>query len=306
MSDPWVAPDTQAAAAPVPAPAARPTAPTGAAATATAPVLRPLSAADILDGALRAWKTAPATMAGLAALFVVPTQAVIGFLTRDAIDDIDISTTFAESFAATGSDDVETGFGGNLFFLSVLLEGIALAFVTAAVARVVVGWYTGERLSFGALVGGALRRGWVLVIAWFLVHVVEAVFAIALLVPLIIPMTWYAVVSPVIACEGVGPWRALGRSFKLCKRRFGFVLGVCLLTATVDAALVGALTAAGSLYLELDLPAGWVVNTGIGAAALLVTTPFVAGVATLLYLDLRVRTEGLDIELAAARRFGAA
>jgi hypothetical protein len=57
------------------------------------------------------------------------------------------------------------------------------------------------------------------------------------------------------------------------------------------------------VYLELDLPAAWAVNTAVAAAALLVTVPFVAGVATLLYLDLRVRTEGLDIELAAARRF---
>jgi hypothetical protein len=304
MSDPWVAPDTQAAAPPIAAPVARPTTPTPVAAGAP-PALRPLRVPDILDGALRIWKSAPATMAGLAAVFVVPGQVLLGFLTRDALEDVDIGTSFAEGLASTGSDDLETGVGGNLFLLSVVIEGVALALVTAAVARFVAGWYTGERMTFGPLAAGALRRGWALAAAWVLVHLVEFGFAIALVLPALVPMTWYAVVTPVIACEHVGPWRALGRSFALCKRRFGAVLGVCLLSAVVDLFLLSALTAVGSIYLQLDLPAGWLVNTAVAAGGLLVTTPFVAGVATLLYLDLRVRTEGLDIELAAGRRFGA-
>jgi hypothetical protein len=116
-------------------------------------------------------------------------------------------------------------------------------------------------------------------------------------------MTWYSVVSVVVACEGVGPTKAMRRSFRLTSRRFGAVLLVCLLVVVVDLLLSGALTAIGALYVEAGGPAGWAVNTAVAAAALLVTTPFVAGAATLLYLDLRVRTEGLDIELAAGRRF---
>ena len=304
MADPWVAPDTPAA--PPPAPAAPSAATTTAVVDdAAASVLRPLTTPDILDGALRAWKRAPGTMAAVAAIVIVPAQLLVGYLTRNAVEDLDIGGTFTDIVSSSGSEDVDTGFGGDLFFLGLLVDGMTLAFVTAAVARLVAGWYTGRSIAFGALVTGVLRRSWALAIAWMLVHAVEAVFAIALLVPALVPMTWFAVVSPVIACEDAGPLRAMRRSFRLCKRRFGTVLGVCLLAALVDAALSGALTAVAAIYVELDLPAGWVVNTAVSAGALLVTMPFVAGVATLLYLDLRVRTEGLDIELAANRRFAA-
>ena len=307
MVDPWVAPDTPAASSPAAAPAAPgPLVPSpSAAAPGERLVLRPSTIPDILDGALRAWKRSPGTFVAVAAAVVVPAQVLVGYLTRDAIEDLDIGGSFTDILNSGGSEDVDTSFGGDLFFLGLLVDGLTLAFVTAAVARLVAGWYTGQPIAFGALVGGVVRRSWALAVAWVLVHVVEAVFAIALFAPALVPMTWYAVVTPVIACEGAGPLRAMGRSFRLCKRRFGTVLGTCLLVALVDAALSSALTTVGAIYVELDLPAGWLVNTVVAAGSLLVTMPFVAGVATLLYLDLRVRTEGLDIELAAARQFAA-
>jgi hypothetical protein len=309
MADPWVAPDTPATSAPpsVPTPTPAPTAPADpATAAAAVPVpLRPLTVPDLLDGGLRAFKLAPATMAAVTAVFVVPTQALLGVLSRDAVDDVRIGQAFTDAFEASGPADVETGLGGDLFLVALVVEGITLAFVTAAVARLVTGWYTGRTAAAGELVTGALRRSWALAAAWVLVHLVEGAFALALVVPAIVPMAWYAVVSPVIACEDAGPLRAMGRSFQLCKRRFGAVLATCLLTALVHEVLTGALSALGAAAVELDVAAAWAVNTAVAAAALLVTMPFVAGVATLLYLDLRVRTEGLDIELAAARRFAA-
>jgi hypothetical protein len=262
-----------------------------------------LTVSDILDGALRAWKLAPATIVGVTAVFVVPAQVLLGIVNRNSFGDVDLSQTFGDAFTATGPSDVETGFGGDLFLLGLLVQGIALALVTAAVSRLVTGWYTGRRLDAGALLGGAVYRSWALVVAWVLVHLVEGVFAILLFLPALVPMTWYSIVSVVVACEGVGPIKAMRRSFRLTSRRFGSVLLVCLLVVLVDILLSGALTAIGALYVEVNGPAGWAVNTAVAAAALLVTTPFVAGAATLLYLDLRVRTEGLDIELAAGRRF---
>ncbi len=306
MADPWVAPDSQAEAAPVhppPSPAPGAAAAGGRSGPPAVPVpLRPLTIPDLLDGALRIWKLAPATVAGLAAVFVVPTQAVIGFLSRDDLDDVEIGQTLSDAFSATGPDDLDSGLATDAFLVGVLVQGIALAFVTAGVATLVSGWYVGRRTPGGELVKVALRRGLPLVVAWVLVHVVEGLFAVLLLVPALVPLTWFAVVSPVVACEGVGPVMALRRSFALCRRRFGSVLATCLLVVLVDAVLSGALTALGALYVEGDLPAAWVVNTAVATAALLVTVPFVAGVATLQYLDLRVRTEGLDIELAADRR----
>jgi hypothetical protein len=303
MADPWVAPDSQPGHATPPATAALGASPARTATTSEVAVpvpLRPLTIPDILDGGLRIWKLAPATVTGVAAVFVVPFQVVLGILIRDEVDDVQIGRSFTDAFEGTG--DVDTGFGSDAFVLGFVTQGVALAFVTAAVATLVTGWYVGRRGSIGAAVGVAVRRTWPLLAGWVLVHLVEGLFAVLLLVPALVPMTWFAVVSPVVACEAGGPIRALRRSARLCNRRFGAVLGTCLLVVLVDAVLTFALTALGTLYVELDLPAAWVVSTVVGAGALLVTAPFVAGVATLLYLDLRVRTEGLDIELAAGRR----
>jgi len=302
MADPWVAPDSQPGHAAPPASVALGASPARATAAAVVAVpvpLRPLTIPDILDGGLRIWKLAPATVAGVAAVFVVPFQVLLGVLTRDEVDDVRIGRSVTDAFEGS---DVDTGFGSDAFVLGFVTQGVALAYVTAAVATLVTGWYVGQPGSIGTAVGVAVRRSWPLLAGWALVHLVEGLFAILLFVPALVPMTWFAVVSPVVACEPGGPIRALRRSARLGNRRFGAVLGTCLLVVLVDAVLTFALTALGTLYVELDLPAAWVLNTVVSAGALLVTAPFVAGVATLLYLDLRVRTEGLDIELAASRR----
>lgn len=309
MAEPWVAPDSQPATPPATGldTTALPSADVGPTATADAPrlpvPLRPLTVPDLLDGSLRAWKLAPGTVAGLAAVFIVPVQLLLGVLTRDEVEDVQIGQTFTDAFSATGPGDIDGGLGGDVFVLSFIAQGVALALVTAGVATLITGWYLGRNPRVGDVVGVAVRRALPLLAAWVLVHVIEGLFAILAFIPVIVPMTWFAVVSPVVACERVGPIRAMRRSARLCNRRFGAVLGTCLLVAVVDVLLSGALTAVAALYVELDLPAGWAVNTVVAAGALLITAPFVAGVATLLYLDLRVRTEGLDIELAAARRF---
>jgi hypothetical protein len=304
MAGPWVAPDSQAEAPP--APVVAPLAPASVARQAPPIVpipLRPFTIPDILDGALRIWKLAPATIVGMAAVFVVPIQVTLGIVTRDDIEDAQIGQTVIDAFDATGPGDVDTGFGSDVFFLSFIGQGIALAFVTAGVASLVSGWYVGHRATGGELARVAARRAIPLVAAWVLVHVVEGLFMLLLFVPVIVPFTWYAVVTPIVACERAGPLRAMRRSMTLCGRRFGAVLGTGILVILVDVVLSGALTTVAALYVEWDLPAAWAVNTAVAAAALLITLPFVAGVSTLVYLDLRVRTEGLDIELAADKRF---
>jgi len=305
MAGPWVAPDTPSAPPPAPLPPPPPAPSPGAAGAPPVPVpLRPFTVPDVLDGALRAWKLAPGTMAALTATFVVPAQLLLGWLSRERTEDLRLSETFRQALTASGPGDVEAGFGTGDFLLGLTVQGIALTLVAAGVARLVTGWYAGRRDAYRDVVGAAARRAAPLLVAWLAVHLLEGLAALALLVPVLVPLALLSVVTPVVAVEQAGPLRALRRSAKLVRRRFGSVLAVSLLVALTDVVLSSALTALGALYLELDLPAGWAVNTAVTTAALLVTMPFVATAATLVYLDLRVRTEGLDIELAAGRRFG--
>ena len=47
------------------------------------------------------------------------------------------------------------------------------------------------------------------------------------------------------------------------------------------------------------------IPAAVGLITQLITMPFVASVTVLIYLDLRVRTEGLDLELRAGEAFPA-
>jgi hypothetical protein len=77
-----------------------------------------------------------------------------------------------------------------------------------------------------------------------------------------------------------------------------------VLVAIVDGLLTIALTGVGLLFEFFDW--GWIVDAVFTAGSGLITVPFVAGVATLLYFDLRVRSEGLDLELGIAAHFSSA
>jgi hypothetical protein len=312
MAEPWVAPDAPSEPAllrpPVatirPAGADRSGAGTRNRAPGVPVPLRPMSTADLLDGSMRIVKLAPRTVLGLAAVFVVPGQLLLALVTRDRLGDSGTATVFQTIF--TGDSTTGESLSFDLFSLAFLLQGIALACVCAGVSQLVSAWYVGQDRTLPELVRSVLRRLWVLVVAWLLVHVVEGVGGLLIGVGAILPFTWYAVVSPVIACETANPWRALGRSYSLTKRRFGAVFGTGLCVFLVDVMLSFGLGAIGTTYAGFDLPAAWVVTVTVSVAALLVTVPFVAGVSTLLYLDLRVRTEGLDISLATTRRFARA
>jgi hypothetical protein len=261
---------------------------------------------DLLDGSLRILKLAPGTVVGLTAAVSLPVQLLLGILTRSTIEDTDFGQVFDDAFAGSASTDAGGAVNVGAFVLGLVLDGIVLSLVAAGLSVLVAGWYTGVSRPAGDLLRLMARRAVPLAVAWVLVHLTQAVFALGLLVGALLPMAWFAVVAPVIACEDAGPWRALRRSASLTRRRLGAVIGTCLAVAFVDVLLTSALTGAAGFYVALELPGEWLVNTAISAAAGLVLTPFVAGVAALLYLDLRVRVEGLDVELAARQRFAAA
>lgn len=303
----WVAPDARADESPVVVVAVggHPPAPHVQAGRGwEVPVpLRPFSIADRLDGSLRILKLAPATVLTLAAVAVVPVQLVIALSLRGA-SPADGFEQFDAVFGRALLTILSDGRGELVVvgILLVLLETLSVSLVAAGLTVLVAGWYTGQPPTTTEVLTAAVSRLPALVGAWVLVHLAEAACGVVLLVPALVPMTLFAVAAPVVASERLGAWRALRRSSQLTRRAFPLVLGTCLLVAVVDFLLRFSLTAIGVVYASSGGPAGWVVAAVVGLAARLVTVPFVAGTAALLYLDLRVRLEGLDIELAAADR----
>jgi hypothetical protein len=270
------------------------------------PRLAPMTVPDILDGGFAILKQAPATIVGLTAVFVVPIQALGAWLNRGAegltFDDVLGQTDTSLQIGDTGATN-----GAAALVLQVG-PMIALVFVAAAIARLVSAWHVDHDLTLSELLRQTLRRAWPLLAAWVLVHVLETVSIIGFGVLPLAVMTWFLVTAPVIGAEGLGPIRAMRRSARLVNRRFWRVLGLALLSVLVEwlfETAIGLLPSLFALFLGTD-GIGWVLSAAVTILTQLITMPVVAGITVLIYLDLRVRTEGLDLELDANEAFPAA
>jgi hypothetical protein len=131
---------------------------------------------------------------------------------------------------------------------------------------------------------------------------------------------WFAIMfrmaGPVVVLEREGPARSLGRSWRLVQRSFWRVLGITVLAGLI------VLVTAGVLQIPFSLIAGAVgggnsflpgsggsvlgllISAVGGIVAGAVARPISAGVAVLLYVDLRMRREGLDLVLQTAAASG--
>jgi hypothetical protein len=187
---------------------------------------------------------------------------------------------------------------------------LTISFVTFAVTHVLWAWQRGEAPRARTAAAAALRRAPGLVLAWVLVHVAEAAALAAFGVPYLIVAPLLLCTVPVMAVEGRSALSAMGRSWRLGLRELGLVLGGFLLIATVGVVLLVALSgvsyATDAIFDALGWSGSFLVDVAVSFATSMVLVPFAAGSVALVYFDLRVRREGLDLELAADRHFDAA
>lgn len=119
---------------------------------------------------------------------------------------------------------------------------------------------------------------------------------------------------PMVVLERVGPFQAMARSWQLSRGSWWRTLGYWLLTLLIVMVVQMVLSTPVSLitgFIGATAPdAAWPMILAGAVTYLLtvliyaVTQPFVAGVNTLLYVDLRMRREGLDLKLHQAAQRG--
>jgi hypothetical protein len=264
-----------------------------------------MTMSDLLDGGFAVIKQAPATIVGLTAALVIPIQVIGAFLAR-GVEGFDTEGVLEESGATF---EVGPSFGSGASGAVIQVgSALALVFVAAAIGRLVSAWYVGHDLDTGQLVRATLPLTWPLLASCVLVHLLEGVAILGLGVLPLAVMTWFLVTAPVIGVERLGPIKAMRRSARLVHRRFWNVLGAALLGFLVETLFfyaIGLIPLVVSFFLGTE-GVLWVVPAIVSVATQLVTMPFVASVTVLIYLDLRVRTEGLDLELRANDAFPAA
>jgi hypothetical protein len=273
--------------------------------------LRPLSTGEILDGTFATIRRNPRTVLGLSAVFVT-VQEVVTVLAEALLGRLPapVLTVRPGSTAELGS--TVTGIVGYL------LAAVVGAVLTGMVVVVVTEDVLGRRVGMGEVwrrVRGE-RRLAALVVAAVLAGALPYLGLLLFLVPGVLLWSGWSLATPALVVERLGPVRALRRSWKLALPDLGRVWGIrtlsVLIGLLVRALLVLPFVAAASLLAvlmhagaEATMPLPALVITVLGSiAAGTVVAPFEAGVLALLYVDRRMRAEGLDIvwQLALARR----
>jgi hypothetical protein len=297
---PWVSPGGVPEVAPVAV--AAPAAPRPPAAERRAVELRPLGLGELLDGSLGAFRRNAGVVLGITVPLVTLQQTLVLVL-QLTVDRV--PTNFTE-------DDIPTT--DVLGLLITLGVGAVIGTILNALLIVLVAEDAlGRRRT--ALEAWRRVRGRLLpLIAVSLVTTVLIAAGLFLLVaPGLALWTWWALITPAMLLERLGPIAAIRRSVHLVRTAAWQVLGVQLVAFLLGLFLlyVIALPFAilGEILAELGSGTGPGADlTVLGMATLgsiaggVVARPFRAGVLALLYVDRRIRSEGLDLSLRLQAR----
>jgi hypothetical protein len=148
------------------------------------------------------------------------------------------------------------------------------------------------------------RRVFPLIGTGLLVFVLMMLGCFALCIGFFFVWTVASVASQAVVVERAGPIQALKRSYNLSMPRFWPLLGLLIVSRIVVGAMgipFGLISSGGSLLSIFgDRQLEGAILQGVSAAlSAAVTTPLSAAFLVIVYFDLRVRGEGLDLQLAA-------
>lgn len=288
--------------------------------------LRPLGLGEILDGTMKAVRFNPKVTFGLTAVVVTVcvtlatllTTYVSGFFMAELRDALEIEDDSVVLMTLS-----QYGTAPFLYVATPLLNGLLIVAVSKAVLgrKVGVGEVVRSRRIWAVLGFSVLVFVGTLVVSGLFVGLVVALASIggtggaaaAVVVgvlgglALVAGSLWLMVrtllVPPALMLEGERFWPTVVRAWRLTRGSFwrllglyllvGLMLGVLTSVVSVPLAVVSSIFAiAGNTWATLLVSALTLVLTYT------VTIAFEAVVVALLYIDVRMRREGLDLELA--------
>jgi hypothetical protein len=259
--------------------------------------LRPLGVLEVLDTATKLYRSQALNLWMAVAVVIVPLELVRFLIERAALSNVVLidGTLYATAGGSTG---------GILPLLLTSLIGVLAELISVgAIFKLLLDAYLGRRvdlresLSFAASKVGSLL--WlsilsaIIVIVGFVLIIVPGVYALVAL----------SVAVPVLMFEGLTGMAAMRRSQQLVSglwwSTFGrlicayivYFVAVLVIGAVVGALIYGLAGSSVTFYLLLTS-----VAAGIGT---ILATPFISSVVAVIYIDLRVRKEALDLELLA-------
>jgi hypothetical protein len=301
--------------------------------------LRPLGLGEVLDGAVALVRGYPRATLGVSAVVALVTTLIQLVLLLTVLQPLlDVDTASLESGDTDELFDIMGGLGAAVSINAVVSSvagAVMTGFLTAVAGSAVLGqpmtlgevWQrvrgkllrlVGVAALYGVAVYGPLVVAGVLTALAALAGNGAAVVTGLVVIPLSLALglllyVRFALASSALVLEDAGLLTAFRRSNVLAKRSFWRILGILVLTIVISSFVAQVVQVPflffgdGNAFSGFTSPAGEAPGTtalvmttiGAGLASALIT-PFTAGVRALLYVDRRMRAEGLDVALQAA------
>ena len=295
--------------------------------------LRPLSFGDFISVPFKAMRYNRAVVVGGPLLFVGASMVVLAaamwlFFTDPSIAFLSPTNQFQ------GVQGSTIAVGVAALITLILADALSSAIVAPGVARAVLG----ERISVGDALKAVTGRIWQLLLLWLLTTLAMAlaiapgataiwlgsingddgaiaagfilIFGLALVVG--VPVYLISTIARcVIVLERTGAVKSVRRTVGLIKGRFWWSFLIVFVTGLIINFVTGIvqqlLSFVGGIALAIGLSGAWVftaVAVGVLVIGALITYVFtyayMGSVYALIYIDLRIRHEGFDLDLARA------
>lgn len=274
--------------------------------------LQPRTVGQLLDAGFEVLRFRFRTIAVVAVTLVLPLYVLPQILAAWAGGTIGTSNVSSEpaSGAATFSPflDVMSGATGDAFLTLLSTLGLFLAqmLMGVATAHLVTSWLMGRDPSPSATLRFVARRAPVAIGALFVAMLIKAASVVTCGVALLYLVPILAVLGPVVAAEPVSVVEAIRRTMRLSRSRVGPIMGICVLWWLVSSLLTGGAELLGTLltqWFDAESEIGTFIGQGLTVASTVTMLIVQVAVTALVYIDLRVRIEGLDLELEMMERF---
>ncbi len=296
--------------------------------------LRPLDIGEIVDVSIKIYLRHFVTLAKLVAVVVVPLQLFAAFVQASAVPEPLAGMPFTEPQIDPQDPFPFTARDLAVFVVAMvvgtLIQIVGQQLATGASLKAVSEAYLGRRPDWRTSLRFALARLlpllWVALLATVLLGVAVGVWVLPALaagwgagsVPLAVVFgifggigavasgAWlfvsWSLAVPALLLEDIRGWGALVRSYRLVRGRWWMTFAVLILAyivAMIVQSIIGGIFGFALPAATDSLLAAFLSGAVGNAIAAVLTTPFLAAVIAVLYVDLRVRKEGFDLELLA-------
>jgi len=282
-----------------------------------APIIRPMTLGELLDKAIRLYRQNFLKFIGIYAIPFIPLMLIQSVLTIFSTTSILTATaTDPESFPFT--PNMIAAYLGTIVVLIVqfiLVQGVATAALTRAVANNYAGKSIGILDSYRTLSNSWLK----LILALVVVFIFVFVLFLWMLIPCIgwlsgpgllffISLVVTPLIAPIISLEKLGVWASLRRAWDMGRSRFWWLIGFASVLT-----LFGQLIVTGPTYLlnwvleavlaplagglDQQMIVTSIVQTLVNMSLSLLYVPLQLTAMTVVYFDLRARSEGLDLAM---------